>query len=309
VSAAGQGHQHQLTDGRLRTAFLLTALILVVEVVGGLASHSLALLSDAGHIFTDAIALGLAWFAVAQAGRPADSRRTYGYHRVGILAALVNAATLIVVVGGIAFEAVRRLRHPEPVQAGVVIAAAALALAVNAFIALSLRHAGADLNVRAALLHVVGDLFSSAAVVTAGVVILLTGWLTIDSLLSLGIAALIAYGAVGVVRETVHILLEGTPAGVDLGAVRREIEAYDGVESVHDLHVWSLSSEALLLSCHVVVADELMADAEHRMRGLEDQLCARFGIRHTTIQLESCHPCAGETAHGPGAHNHPHAAD
>ncbi len=289
-----EGHQHDLTGGRLRLAFLLTLLILAVELAAGFASHSLALLSDAGHILTDAIALGLAWFAVAQARRPADSQRTYGYQRVGILTALVNGATLLVIVGAIAYEAVRRLQHPQPVQGAVVMAAAALAMGVNAFIGLSLRHAGSDLNVRAALVHVVGDLGASFGVVAAGAVILLTGWLPVDPLLSLAIAALIAYGAWGVVRSTVHVLLEGTPAGLDLAAVREEIEAYDGVVSVHDLHVWSLSSEATVLSCHIVVADELMADAEHRMRGLKERLRRRFGIEHTTIQLESCHPCPGD---------------
>lgn len=294
--SAGHDHHHELTGGRLRLAFLLTLLILVVEVAAGVVSHSLALLSDAGHILTDSIALALAWFAVEQARRPADSRRTYGYQRVGILTALLNGATLIVIVAAIAFEAVQRLRHPQPVQGGIVIAAAAAAIAVNGFIGLSLRGAGDDLNVRAALLHVVGDLAASLGVVAAGAVILLTGWLPADPLLSLAIAALIAYGAWGVVQSTVHILLEGTPSGIDLAAVRREMEAYQGVVSVHDLHVWSLSSDAPVLSGHIVVSDRLMSDAEHRMRGLKERLNRRFGISHTTIQLESCHPCPGDCA-------------
>ena len=261
-------HTHTPTGSRLRLAFLLTAVILVVEALAGVFAHSLALLSDAGHILTDAFALGLAWFAVEQARRPSDARRTYGYHRAGILAALVNGATLLVVVAAIAYEAVRRLRHPEPIQGGLVVAAALVALAVNAFIALNLRHAGHDLNVRAALLHVFGDLAASAAVLIAGIVVILTGWLPVDALLSLAIAVLIAYGAWSVVRTTVHILLEGTPYGLDLTAVKREIERFEGVRSVHDLHVWALSSSESVLSCHVVVDDALMADAEHRMRAL-----------------------------------------
>src|SRR5215813_11988764 len=163
-------HRHALTGSRLRLAFLLTLIVLIVEASAGLVANSLALLSDAGHILTDAFALGLAWFAVEQAGRPSDSRRTYGYHRVGILAALVNGGTLILVVAAIAFEAVRRLQHPEPIQGGLVIAAALVALAVNTFIALNLRHAGPDLNVRAALLHVLGDLAASVGVAIAGAV-------------------------------------------------------------------------------------------------------------------------------------------
>jgi cobalt-zinc-cadmium efflux system protein len=301
-------HDHAPTGGRLRLALGLTIVVLVVEVLAGLASHSLALLSDAGHLVTDVLALGLAWFAVEQAARPADSRRTYGYHRVGILAALVTGVLLVAVVAGIAFEAVRRLRHPEPVQGELVVAAALVALAVNAFVALRLRHADHDLNVRAALLHVLGDLAAAAAVVVAGAVIVLTGWLPVDPLLSLAIAVLVAVGVVTVIRTTVHVLLEGTPAGLDLAAVRQAIESDAGVESVHDLHVWSLSAGAALLSCHVVVRDELMADAEHRMRDLELQLCRRFGIGHTTIQLERCHPCGDEGEHAPGEHNHPHPA-
>jgi cobalt-zinc-cadmium efflux system protein len=297
---------HDLTGRRLRLAFLLTLIILVVEAVSGVAAHSLALLSDAGHILTDAFALGLAWFAVEQARRPSDSSRTYGYHRAGILAALLNGATLILVVGAIAFEATRRLQHPQAVRGGLVIAAAVVALAVNAFITLNLRHASHDLNVRAAMLHVIGDVAASVGVAIAGGVILLTGWLPVDPLLSLAIAALVAYGAWNVVRTTIHILLEGTPRGIDLEAVRREIEGFRGVHSVHDLHVWSLSSDTSVLSCHVVVEDELLSDAEHRMRELEVQLCEKFGIGHTTIQLESCHPCADEIDHRAGVHNHPH---
>ena len=286
----------------------MTLIILVVEAVSGVVAHSLALLSDAGHVLTDAFALGLAWFAVEQARRPSDSSRTYGYHRAGILAALVNGATLILVVGAIAFEATRRLQHPQAVRGGLVIAAAVVALAVNAFITLNLRHARHDLNVRAAMLHVIGDVAASVGVAIAGGVILLTGWLPVDPLVSLAIAALVAYGAWNVVRTTIHILLEGTPRGIDLEAVRREIEGFRGVHSVHDLHVWSLSSDASVLSCHVVVEDELLSDAEHRMRELEVQLCEKFGIGHTTIQLESCHPCADEIDHRAGVHNHPHPA-
>src|SRR6202158_678365 len=178
----------------LKKALLLTCVILVVEFAGGLFSHSLALLSDAGHVLTDVFALGLAWFAVEQAKRPADQRRSYGYHRVSMLAALVNAVTLIVIVIVIAFEAVRRLTHPEPVQGAVVIVSALAAIAVNFYVVFGLR-GGKSLNLRAALLHVTGDIGASVGVVVAGAVILLTGWLYIDPLLSLGIAVLIAYGA------------------------------------------------------------------------------------------------------------------
>jgi cobalt-zinc-cadmium efflux system protein len=289
----------------LRLALALTCVVLAIELVGGLVSHSLALLSDAGHVLTDVFALGLAWFAVAQASRPADARRSYGYHRVSILAALVNSVTLIVIVIAIAYEAVRRLAHPEPVQGGVVIVAALAGIAINTFVAFGLRGQSHSLNVRAAMLHVVGDIGASVGVVVAGVVILLTGWLYIDPLLSLGIAVLIAFGAWRIVRETVNLLMEGTPADIDLAAVTREITGTELVTGMHDLHVWALSSDEVALSCHVVVGDCELREAEHVVRDLEGRLCGKFAIGHTTIQVESCHPC-GEIHHGAGDHNHPH---
>jgi len=289
----------------LKLALGLTCAVLIVELVGGLASHSLALLSDAGHVLTDVFALGLAWFAVAQSNRPADSRRSYGYHRVSILAALVNAVTLIVIVLAIAYEAVQRLAHPQPVQGGIVIVTALVGIAINLFVVFGLRREAHSLNIRAALMHVVGDLAASVGVVVAGIVILLAGWLYIDSILSLGIAVLIAFGAWGIVRETVNLLMEGTPAEIDLAAVTEEITGTDLVTSMHDLHVWALSSEEVALSCHVVVGDAPLADVEHVVRDLESRLCAKFAIGHTTIQVESCHPC-GEIHHGAGDHNHPH---
>ncbi|TMF65669.1 MAG: cation transporter [Chloroflexi bacterium] len=293
------------TGARLRLGLALTLAVLLIEFAGGLFSHSLALLSDAGHVLTDVFALGLAWFAVEQSKRPADQRRTYGYQRVSILAALLNAITLIVIVLAIAIEAVRRLMDPAPVQGGLVIATALVAIAINAFVILTLRGDRDNLNLRAAMLHVTGDVAASVGVVIAGAVILLTGWLPIDPLLSLAIAALIAYGAWGIVRETVNLLLEGTPREVDVAAVRTEITGTKLVTGVHDLHVWALSSDELALSCHIVIDDTSLGDAEHVVRDLESKLCDRFAIGHTTIQVESCHPC-GEINHGAGEHNHPH---
>jgi cobalt-zinc-cadmium efflux system protein len=302
-------HDHSNLQGTaLRQAFLLTAFILVIEAAAGYASHSLALLSDAGHILTDVVALGLAWFAVVQARRPADARRTYGYQRVGILTAMANGAALILIVAGIAYEAARRFIHPEPVQGSVVIVAALLAIAVNAYIALRLRGDGQNLNLRAALLHVVGDLAASVAVVVSGLVILFTGWLYADPLISVAITALIAWSAIRIVIDTMNVLLEGVPSGIDLKDVDRVVRATQGVDSIHDLHVWSLSGEQVALSVHLVVPEELLAaDSEHLVRRVEEAVCERFGIGHTTIQVEACHPCSGEAlAHGVGAHNHPH---
>jgi cobalt-zinc-cadmium efflux system protein len=281
-------------------------LIVAVELAGGFWSRSLALYADAGHVAADALALGLAWFAAAQGRRPADVRRTYGYHRVGILSAAANAIVLIAMVALIGFEAVRRLLHPQPVSGGLVALTALVAIAVNAYVAWSLRHPGGDLNLRAALLHVLGDLGSAAGVVAAGLLVLVTGWLYADPLISLLICALIVLGAVRVARESVHVLLEGTPRGVDLGAVEGELLAGAGVRSVHDLHVWTVSPEHAALSAHLVVDEHSVAAGEHLVREIEGRLCERFGIGHTTIQLETCHPCPDGLEHGALEHNHPH---
>jgi cobalt-zinc-cadmium efflux system protein len=289
----------------LRRAFALTIVVLLVELAGGLYSHSLALLSDAGHVLTDVFALGLAWFALEQAQRPADKKRSYGYQRATILAALLNSVTLIVIVLAIGYEAVRRLAAPEHVQGGVVIVTALVGIAVNTYVAIGLSGQTRNLNTRAAFLHVVGDVGASIGVVIAGAVILLTGWLYIDPILSLGIAALIAFGAWRIVRETVNLLMEGTPGEIDIAAVTKEIGRTDHVTGVHDLHVWALSSDQSALSVHVVVGECPLSDAEHVVRDLEQRLCSKFDIGHTTIQVESCHPC-GEIKHGAGAHNHPH---
>lgn len=296
-------HLETVVGGRLARAFFLTLLILVVELAGGLWSHSLALLSDAGHVTTDILALGLAWYAVRVAQRRPDEARSFGYHRAGILAAMANGAVLIVLVFVILVEAAQRLAHPEPVQGGIVIVSALAGVGVNAYIALSFREAGANLNIRAAVLHAVGDLLASLGVILSGLLILFTGWLFADPLVSVLIAALIGWNALNLVRETVNILLEGTPRGMQLSLVRREIAAVGGVASAHDLHVWSLSSEHTALSVHVVV--DQGHDSELVMRGVEARVCESFGIGHTTIQVELTQPCPAESDHL-SEHNHPH---
>lgn len=226
---------------------------------------------------------------------------------MGILTAMSNGATLILIVGAIGYEAARRLLHPEPVQGRLVVVAALAAIGVNIYIALRLKGSRDNLNVRAAPLHVLGDLAASVGVVIPGVIILLTGWVYADPLISVGIAAVIAWGGIKIVIDTVNILLEATPREVDLEQVRGLIAATEGVSSVPDLHVWSLSPEQVALSCHVVVGLEASAvDTEHVLRAPEEKLCGRFNIGHTTIQAEACHPCDTVATHGPGEHNHPH---
>jgi cobalt-zinc-cadmium efflux system protein len=280
-----------MVDHTLRTACALTLGILAVEVIGGLVSHSLALLSDAGHVFTDVIALGLAWFAAVQAQRPANARKTFGYSRIGVLAALLNAVTLILVVAAIAFEAVVRLRQPQPVTPGVMFLAAGVGIAANLFIALGLRHDGAtNLNARAALLHVLGDIGASAAVIVSALVIVATGWYPVDAILSLVIAALIARGAWGVFRETVDILMEATPRGLDTTRVAHAIAGMPGVSGVHDLHVWTLNGGASALSAHVCVHDRRVSDCDALLGDITHMLAHDYAIGHTTIQFE-CANC------------------
>lgn len=298
-------HIEAVISGRLRKALLLTFLILAVELAGAVLSHSLALFSDAGHVTTDILALGLAWFAVEQTKRPADDKRSFGYHRAGILAATANGATLIMLVFVIAYEAVQRLVHPEPVQGAIVMVSALAGVAVNAYVAFSMRGQGKNLNIRAAVLHAIGDLAASVGVIIAGAVILFTGWTFADPLVSILIAALIGWNALKIVTETVNILLEGTPRGVSSQGIGAAIRATDGVVSMHDLHVWSISAENVACSCHIVVGDQSLPESERVMRAVEEGLCAQFGIGHTTIQVENCTPCHEEAEHLMH-HNHPH---
>lgn len=270
----------------------LSLLLLLVETVFSVWSHSLALLSDAGHVLTDAAALGLAWFAVAQGERPATARRTFGYHRMGILVALFNAAFLLVVVGWIGWQALQRLQHPEPVLAPMVIAVAAVALAVNLFIARQLSRVPRSLNVRAARLHVVGDLLASAGVLAAGMVIALTGWYAADALVSLAIVALIAVGAWSVLQEAVDILMEATPAGVDAERLVEAVRQVGGVRELHDLHIWGVTSDVRALSAHLLVEDQMVTQADQVQREVRELLAHEFGIEHATLQLEgnACRP-------------------
>ena len=277
-----------MTGRRLRTAFLLTAIILAVELAGGIASHSLALLSDAGHVLTDIFALGLAWFATAQAERPADASRTYGYHRTGILAALANAVTLILIVLFIVYEAIGRFQHAEKVQPGLMFVSAAVGIAVNLYIAFGFRKEGGDnLNVRAAMLHVLGDIGASVGVIVGGLVILATGWYAADPLISLLIAVLIARGAWSILGETVGILMEATPAGLDVAQLARDVVAVPRVTDVHDLHVWSIAGGMTALSAHVQVADDCALSSCDALLGQIDRLLAeRYKVGHSTIQFE-----------------------
>jgi cobalt-zinc-cadmium efflux system protein len=312
-------HSHAMTGKKLRTALALTAIVLVVEVIAGVISHSLALLSDAGHVFTDIVALGLAWFATTQAGRPADARKTFGYHRTGILAALANALTLLLIVAAIAYEAIRRLQHPEAVTPWLLFVAAGIGIVVNVAIASSLHAEHTEnLNVRAAWLHVVGDVAAGAGVIVAGLVIVLTRWYPIDPILSLAIAALIARGAWSILRDTIDILMESSPKGLDVTQMVRDMVRMPGVQDVHDLHVWSIAGGMSALSAHVQVKDRPLSQCDPLLANMTRMLERRYAIGHTTLQLE-CGGCetthifcdmTEESSNGvPHAHEHADSAD
>ncbi|HVP42294.1 MAG TPA: cation diffusion facilitator family transporter [Terriglobales bacterium] len=305
----GHVHDGMKASRILRISLLLTLAYIVLLVVTGIRAHSLALLSEAGHNLSDFLALLLSWVAVFFQGRPPTSTKTFGYQRTGVLAAFINALTLVAVAFLIFYEAGRRLYHPEPVHAGVMMVVAAAGIAMNGIIAVLLYRTSRDVNIRSALVHEIGDTLSTAAVLFGGWGILLTGQTWIDPALSFGIGALILWSSFGIIRETLNILLEGTPRGMQLDEIAGRIRAIPGVLDVHDLHAWSLGSESHALSCHIQIADIPPSESEIILRRVNEQLASAFRIFHTTIQFEHAvcdvaHGCvvpvAEENAHGEG---------
>jgi cobalt-zinc-cadmium efflux system protein len=277
---------------RVRLALLLTGIVLAVEVVGGLWAHSLALLSDAGHVVTDLVVLALSSFALGQVQRPASARRTFGYQRVGILVALLNALLLGAVVVGIVVEALRRLQHPGAIQGGLMAAAAVVGLLISLLTARFLLPMQRDLVVRSALVHIRGDAWAAAAIIVGGLLIAMTGWLPIDPLLSLAIAALIAWSAWRVVRAGVDILLESTPADLQADTVVTAVKRVPGVRDLHDLHIWTLGTRTRAMSAHLLIDDQRVIQAQDILAEVREVLAHEFEIEHTTIQFESlvCRP-------------------
>jgi cobalt-zinc-cadmium efflux system protein len=279
----------------LKISLGVTLAYIALLVVAGIRAHSLALLSEAGHNLSDFLALLLSLVALYCQSRPASSTKTYGYQRAGVLAALVNAGSLVLVSFFIFYEAFKRIEHPEHVQASVMMWVAAAGVVMNGAIALLLYRSGGDVNIRSALLHEVGDTLSTAAVIVGGWAILATGNYWIDPALSIGIGALILWSGYGIVRETLNILLEGTPRGMKLEKIELAIRAIEGVNDVHDLHVWSIGSESHALSCHISIADIPPSVSERILRDVKECLHHGFRIDHTTIQFEHV---ICETAHG-----------
>ena len=294
------GHSHVI-EKRLTIALAITAFIFIMELVGGFLSNSLALKSDAGHLFGDVLALGLSLLAVKLSKLPPSPKRTYGYHRSEILAAMINGATLLFLAVYIFIEAYQRLLHPEPVRSTLMLVVAVIGFLANIFVLLKLHgHASENLNVRAAFLHVMGDMLASVGVIIGGMIMLLTGNYLADPLISFLVGAIILIGAVGVLKEGVNILLEGVPKNIDYDRLKEDMESLQDVKSVHDLHIWSLSSSRASLSAHVTTGSQSTHSSQEILARLRKLLLEKYGISHITLQVE-CDCCQDENcgcAHG-----------
>jgi len=272
----------------------LTAIIFVAEFGGGLWTGSLALLSDSAHVFMDIFALGLSFLAIRVARLPANDRHTYGFHRMQVLAAFVNGATLLFISFEILREAIIRLQNPETVLAGPMLIIAIIGLAVNVVVALVLKeHDHGDINTRSAFLHVLGDTLASVGVIGAGIAIFYTGQQWIDPMVSILISLLILYSSGNLLKETIHILAEGMPEGMTASAVADAMKAVSGVAEIHNLHIWTVSPGFISLSAHVILNDQTLSQSEKIMADLKSILSSRFEIDHTTIQFE-CAKCDQE---------------
>jgi cobalt-zinc-cadmium efflux system protein len=296
----------------LRISLIATLGYVVLTLVAGLHAHSLALLSEAGHNASDALAIVLSFVAVWFQGRPATDRKTFGYQRAGVLAAFLNALTLILISAWIAFAAIGRLSHPAAVEPRTMTVVAAVGVLMNGIIAAMLWRVSHDINIRSVFIHMLGDTLSTAAVIVGGIVILFTGHTWIDPALSLGIAALILWSSAAIVRETLNILLEGAPRGISLVEIRSTLAAIEGVEDVHDLHVWSLGSNSHALASHVTIADIPPSESNRILDHINGVLRDRFRIHHTTLQFEHvvcevAHGCVMSLEQPEEHHRHGHA--
>jgi cobalt-zinc-cadmium efflux system protein len=295
------------TSKLLRISLLVTLVYIALLVVAGIQSHSLALLSEAGHNLSDFFALLLSWGAVYLSGRSPNDRKTFGYSRAGVLAAFVNGLTLVLISFYIWYEAFHRLLNPVDVHPKMMIWVAAAGVVMNGGIALLLMRGRRDINLRSAIIHEIGDTLSTAAVIIGGVAIALTGQRWIDPALSVGIGVMILWSSIGIIRESLNILLEGIPSGMNLERIESCICSIPGVNSVHDLHVWSIGSDTHSLSCHVSIADMRASESENILRQIREDLASKFHIHHTTIQFEYA---VCEVAHGcviPASPGHEHS--
>lgn len=288
-------HSHgdikQKTTTRLAISLVLTFAFVIVEAIAGYRAGSLALLSDAGHNLTDVIALGLSWYALSVSLQPANATKTFGYHRVGILVAFLNATTLVFIAGGIFYEAYQLFLTPTVVDAKILIGVGGIAFVINAVTAwLIMQDSEDDLNLRSTFVHLMGDVLSTLGAIVAGIIIFFTQLYWLDPLVSVLIGLLILYSAWGILRETVHILLESTPSDIDMSEVVRDLMSVAGVRGVHDLHIWSITQSLRVLSAHIVIEDKLISEGILIQKQLNHLIGEHYQIHHTTLQLE-CEHC------------------
>ena len=288
-------HNNEIKENRFVLALALTGIIFLAEFIGGFWTHSLALLSDSAHVFMDAFALGLSYLAIRAAKLPADDKHTSGYHRMQVLAALTNGATLFLIAFEILREAWDRFQNPEAVSAGSMLVIAVIGLIVNLIVAFTLsKHDQDDLNTRSAFLHVVGDAAASVGVIAVGVILLFVNWLWLDPLVSVMIGVLILFSSGRVLKESIHILAEGMPEGMTATSIAESMRKVSGVSQVHDLHVWTVAPGYIALSAHVTVDDQSISQTAEMMNALKETLNESYEIQHTTIQFE-CENCGQGT--------------
>lgn len=279
------------TTKRLALSLGLTGIFVFVEIVAGIYGNSLALLTDAAHNFTDVIALGLSWYALRLASQPAHAGKTFGYHRAGILVALVNSTTLVLISLWIFYEAYHRLLNPPEVNTSILIGVGIVAFIINLGTAFLVKKGSEhDLNLRSAFLHLMGDVLSTLGAVITGVIIVFTNWNWLDPLISVLIGILILWNAWGIIKQTIHILLESTPENVDVTKMVDEIKNIDGVQDIHDLHVWSINENLRMLSAHVVTNDISIREGSSIQQNINELLAHGYNIQHATLQLE-CEGC------------------
>lgn len=293
-SAQTHSHLHEVakkTISRLSLSLFITLVFVVIEATAGYFSNSLALLTDAAHNLTDVIALGLSWFAIRLTSQPANARQTYGYHRAGILVALLNSTTLVVISLGIFYEAYHRFISPPEVQSSILIGVGLIAVVINLVTALLVRRGSeSDLNLRSAFVHLMGDVISTVGAVIAGVIIYFTGANWLDPLVSVLIGFLILYNAWGILRETIDILLESTPRDLDIKKMVSDIIELDGVLGVHDIHVWSINQNLRTMSAHILTEDIPVSVGAQIQGRINELVYHRYNIAHATLQLE-CVDC------------------
>ena len=307
--SGSHSHGAGISSNKMWLATAITFTFCLGEALIGYKSNSLALMADAGHNFADALALALSALAIWVATKPADDRRTFGYHRVGILAALANAVGLAVMAVVIFWEAMQRLQTPEHVQSGPMIWVALLAIILNSGIAWWLASAAKeDLNIRSAYLHMLGDAVASLGVVIAGIIIAITSWFIADPIVSIIFALLVLWSSCSILTESIQMLLEGTPVGIELNKVESTIRNVGGVLDVHDLHVWAISSGLIACSCHILVANQSVSGGQKILKEVAHELEHDFKISHTTIQIE-VEDCGGHDHAILSKHKHAHHHD